>query len=186
MRSPTRASHTSEDARTCFGFVVPRMQVRAVLLEKRRRRLAAREGGMVDTHRQERLVRRHAKRDRALEAAHKLSPRLLPRRADPDELRDRRIAIRRYLSARLQRMLDAQIRGHCPREEFATPWKEAVIRILRAESRLDRMYREAALILPERNGSPAATRSWSASRSRPVIASVARCSTWRRVFISMK
>ena len=41
-------------------------------------------------------------------------------------------------------------------------------------------------IAPCANGSrsPAATRSWSATRSRPVTASVTGCSTWRRVFIS--
>ena len=36
------------------------------------------------------------------------------------------------------------------------------------------------------SGSPAAIRSWSATRSRPVTASVTGCSTWRRVFISRK
>ncbi len=36
------------------------------------------------------------------------------------------------------------------------------------------------------SGSPAATRSCSSTRSRPVISSVTGCSTWRRVFISMK
>ena len=34
------------------------------------------------------------------------------------------------------------------------------------------------------SGSPAAIRSWSATRSRPVTSSVTGCSTWRRVFIS--
>ena len=36
------------------------------------------------------------------------------------------------------------------------------------------------------SGSPAAIRSWSATRSRPVTSSVTGCSTWSRVFISRK
>ena len=36
------------------------------------------------------------------------------------------------------------------------------------------------------SGSPSATRSWSSTRSSPVMASVTGCSTWRRVFISRK
>ena len=36
------------------------------------------------------------------------------------------------------------------------------------------------------SGSPAAMRSWSATRSRPVTISVTGCSTWSRVFISRK
>ncbi len=36
------------------------------------------------------------------------------------------------------------------------------------------------------SGSPDATRSCHSTRSRPVISSVTGCSTWRRVFISMK
>ena len=36
------------------------------------------------------------------------------------------------------------------------------------------------------SGSPAATRSCSATRSRLVTSSVTQCSTWRRVFISRK
>ena len=39
---------------------------------------------------------------------------------------------------------------------------------------------------PKGSGSPAATRSCHSTRSRPVISSVTGCSTWRRVFISMK
>ncbi len=36
------------------------------------------------------------------------------------------------------------------------------------------------------SGSPAATRICSLTRSRPVTSSVTPCSTWIRVFISMK
>ncbi|CAM5431261.1 hypothetical protein SGRIM128S_08675 [Streptomyces griseomycini] len=39
---------------------------------------------------------------------------------------------------------------------------------------------------PNGSGSPAATRSCHSTRSSPVISSVTGCSTWRRVFISMK
>ncbi len=39
---------------------------------------------------------------------------------------------------------------------------------------------------PNASGSPAAIRSCHSTRSRPVTYSVTGCSTWRRVFISMK
>ena len=39
---------------------------------------------------------------------------------------------------------------------------------------------------PKASGSPAATRSCHSTRSRPVTSSVTGCSTWSRVFISMK
>ncbi len=55
-------------------------------------------------------------------------------------------------------------------------------------------YRRTSIAWPEGrmsadsmpSGSPAAIRSWSATRSRPVTSSVTGCSTWSRVFISMK
>ena len=46
--------------------------------------------------------------------------------------------------------------------------------------------RDRQLRLPQRQGSPAATRSCHSTRSSPVIISVTGCSTCRRVFISMK
>ncbi len=39
---------------------------------------------------------------------------------------------------------------------------------------------------PKESGSPAATRICSLTRSKPVTISVTGCSTWIRVFISMK
>ena len=50
----------------------------------------------------------------------------------------------------------------------------------------DMMMSKASLVSARESFSPAAMRICSRTRSMPVIASVTGCSTWRRVFISMK
>ena len=65
--------------------------------------------------------------------------------------------------------------------------QEPVLRVLGVEPDLDRVAgRGGRRACSNPSGSPAAIRSWSATRSRPVTSSVTGCSTWRRVFISRK
>jgi len=58
--------------------------------------------------------------------------------------------------------------------------------ILCVDPALDGVTGRGDVLLREGQGSPAATRICSFTRSRPVTASVTACSTWIRVFISMK
>ena len=83
--------------------------------------------------------------------------------------------------------VDAQARAERRVEarDAAGRRQEARVGILGADARLDRVA--ALLALHETPSvSPRAMRIWSCTRSRPVIASVMPCSTWRRGFISRK
>ena len=64
--------------------------------------------------------------------------------------------------------------------------QEPVLRVLGVQPDLDRMTGRRHVGLANPSGSPAAIRSWSSTRSRPVTSSVTGCSTWSRVFISRK
>ena len=76
-----------------------------------------------------------------------------------------------------------------PAERLDPPGRrqEAGLGVLGVEADLDRVTgRRRRSRCRSPSGSPAAIRSWSATRSRPVTSSVTGCSTWRRVFISRK
>ena len=71
--------------------------------------------------------------------------------------------------------------------ETARRGQEIARRILGVDPGLDRMAPCRDLGLGRHgSGSPAATRSCHSTRSSPVTISVTGCSTWSRVFISMK
>ena len=64
---------------------------------------------------------------------------------------------------------------------------EVPVGILRVDPALDGVARGAGVPSPWKlSGSPAATRICSFTRSKLVTISVTGCSTWIRVFISMK
>ena len=63
---------------------------------------------------------------------------------------------------------------------------EVPVGILGVDPALDRVAPEPVSSAGKLSGSPAATRICSFTRSKPVTISVTGCSTWIRVFISMK
>ena len=109
--------------------------------------------------------------------------------APDDHLAEQRVVERRDLAARLHPGVDADPRPGGQHHAVERPGTrhEVVRRVLGVDAQLDRAAARRDVLLAQR---AAARRRRSAaarrSRSTPVIASVTGCSTWMRVFISMK
>ena len=80
---------------------------------------------------------------------------------------------------------DALALGFAQEMHVATTGDEAAGRVLGVDPCLDGVAVLTSSCV-EVKGSPAATRICCSTRSRPVTSSVTGCSTWSRVFISMK
>ena len=74
------------------------------------------------------------------------------------------------------------------RQRLSVPGRRAEIAfgVLGVDAEFDRATGPSAAAGANDSRSPAATRNCSATRSMPVTISVTGCSTWMRVFISMK
>ena len=107
-----------------------------------------------------------------------------------DHLGQHRIVVDGNLVALWHAGVDANVFARLPGIRYAAirpvEGRNSRARILGIEPRLDRMAARCHFLLAQRQSSPAATRSCHSTRSRPLIISVTGCSTWSRVFISMK
>ena len=105
-----------------------------------------------------------------------------------DDLGDHRVVVRRHGALGVRERIDAHARTarHVERVDDAGRRREG-LGILGVDAALDRVAGERDVALLERRAArPAAIRICSFTMSMPVTISVTGCSTWRRVFISMK
>ena len=108
------------------------------------------EDGMPQTTCEETPVVRNAERDGLVERCAKLSPRIVARPPEGDQLGDHRVVVRRHFPARLQRVLDAHPIRHPPQPQASALRHEAGLGILCAQPHFDGVALEAHFMLLER------------------------------------
>ena len=125
--------------------------------------------------------------DRHLERAAHARDGFPPIAAVDDDFGDHRVVVRRHGAFRVRERFDTDARAarDAERVDDARRRHEGV-RIFRIDAALDRMAGERDVACLNESRSPAAMRICSLTMSTPVTISVTGCSTWSRVFASMK
>ena len=105
-----------------------------------------------------------------------------------NDLGDHRIVERRHRVALPHTGIDPGEFGRREAQSMQGPGlrQKSALRILGIEPCLDRMPVEDEVLLAKRERLAGSDPDCHSTRSSPVTASVTGCSTWRRVFISMK
>ena len=134
----------------------------------------------------EKRDRRRGSEDRKVaKAGDELGAGDLARLARGDRLCEQGIVEQGHFGARRDAAIDADRRRLAISDDAAAIGPKVLVGPFRRDPRLDRVAALAYAVLQDRQPvSPTAIRICHSTRSRPVIASVTGCSTWRRVFIS--
>ena len=143
--------------------------------------------GIVEQFAQERDVRGHPEHGGAGERAVETAQRGGPVRAPGDHLGEHRVVAAADGRALGEARVDADVfPGRLAQRQHGPAGRqEAARRVLGVDAGLDGVAVHA-IGRAAVSSSPAATRSCHSTRSSPYTSSVTGCSTWRRVFISMK